>query len=394
MDYRMTEGTYGPIYHICEGIRVMINEKGRWEVVLKTKDKRKRTACGKGEEGFKKALKAAELLAAKLGLLETPSADRLFGDVAQEWLKFNRHRWSPSTLERYTGIVRDFVNPVLGKYPLHQVSRNKIRDLLSQVGKIRSHKTVELVHAVVSGIFSEAIDLGYTAANPAQGLLRKVLPPKAKRRQSMPDPFSRKDLETLLATAQPLLQEPVYLVLETMAYSGMRLGEALAMHWDHLDITNCQYMVSETVRNGRFGIPKTGKRLIDLPDFLVKKLDRHLLKLRKQALADGTEVGYLFPGISQRTVQVAMKRACMAAKLRFRSPHDLRHTYATLLLMDHYSPVYVQKQLGHHSITMTVDIYGHWIPGEGKKDLEGTLRKPALKIVPPDDPTDSKGKKS
>ena len=37
-------------------------------------------------------------------------------------------------------------------------------------------------------------------------------------------------------------------------------------------------------------------------------------------------------------------------------------------------PAYVQKQLGHHSISMTVDIYGHWIPGEGKKDLTKTLR--------------------
>jgi hypothetical protein len=44
--------------------------------------------------------------------------------------------------------------------------------------------------------------------------------------------------------------------------------------------------------------------------------------------------------------------------------------------MDHYSPAYVQKQLGHHSISMTVDIYGHWMPGEGKKDLTATLRGP------------------
>jgi len=41
--------------------------------------------------------------------------------------------------------------------------------------------------------------------------------------------------------------------------------------------------------------------------------------------------------------------------------------------MDHYSPAYVQKQLGHSSITMTVDTYGHWMPGEGRKDLGRTL---------------------
>ncbi len=68
-----------------------------------------------------------------------------------------------------------------------------------------------------------------------------------------------------------------------------------------------------------------------------------------------------------------MKRACISAKLRRRTPHDLRHTYATLLLMGHMSPAYVQKQLGHHSITMTVDIYGHWIPGEGRDGLEKVL---------------------
>jgi 3-hydroxybutyryl-CoA dehydratase len=80
------------------------------------------------------------------------------------------------------------------------------------------------------------------------------------------------------------------------------------------------------------------------------------------------------PGITQRMVQTAMRRACLAARLRTRNPHDLRHTYAAILLMAHISPAYVQKQLGHHSISMTVDIYGHWIPGEGRDRLDLALR--------------------
>jgi integrase len=105
-------------------------------------------------------------------------------------------------------------------------------------------------------------------------------------------------------------------------------------------------------------------------------MDTHIKKVQKESLAAGVLPHYLFPGITQRMVQGAMRRACMAARLRTRSPHDLRHTYATLLLMDHYSPAYVQKQLGYHSFSMTVDIYGHWVPGEGKKDLTQTLRGP------------------
>jgi integrase len=83
---------------------------------------------------------------------------------------------------------------------------------------------------------------------------------------------------------------------------------------------------------------------------------------------------YLFPGVTHRMVQRAVERACRVARLRRRNPHDLRHTYATILLMDHLSPAYVQKQLGHSSISITVDLYGHWIPGEGKKDLVRVLR--------------------
>ena len=61
------------------------------------------------------------------------------------------------------------------------------------------------------------------------------------------------------------------------------------------------------------------------------------------------------------------------AGLRVRNPHDLRHTYATILLMAHQSPAYVQKQLGHSSIKTTVDIYGYWISGEGRGGLEEAL---------------------
>ena len=71
-----------------------------------------------------------------------------------------------------------------------------------------------------------------------------------------------------------------------------------------------------------------------------------------------------------------MKKVCRRAGLRIRNPHDLRHTYATTLLMAHQSPAYVKEQLGHSSIAITVDIYGHWFPGEGRNGLEEALSGP------------------
>lgn len=67
----------------------------------------------------------------------------------------------------------------------------------------------------------------------------------------------------------------------------------LAMHRRRLDVSNSQYMVSETVRRERFGTPKTGRRLIDLPEPLVCRLENHIKALRKEALKAGSDAGYL-----------------------------------------------------------------------------------------------------
>jgi integrase len=377
VEYPKKEGKYGNIYQISSGITVAPDEYGTWMLIIRPgPGQKKKRAFGKSEEDRRRAIKAAELVAVRMGLNLEKQADtetRTFEMLIGEWYSLNEQRWQPGTKERYQCIIREFLRP-LHNLPMDQVDRTRVKRLLVDLLKIRSANTVAVVHAMISGIFSEAIDLGYTEVNPAYGLLKKILPPKNKRNLTEPDPFNREDLGEFLKAAWAKLPEPFPLILEVMAMSGMRLGEALAMCWENLDSRNCQYNVAETTRHGRFGPPKSGKRHIDLDETLVGKLDTHIKKLRKDCMAAGVLPHYLFPGITQRMVQTAMRRGCMAARLRTRSPHDLRHTYATILLMAHISPAYVQKQLGHHSISMTVDIYGHWVPGEGRERLDKALR--------------------
>jgi integrase len=144
--------------------------------------------------------------------------------------------------------------------------------------------------------------------------------------------------------------------------------------------------VTESYKVEVFRKPKGAKSrfVVDVPDFLMGELKAHSAALRKELLKRGAG-GPVDPLIvdpkkngggspfSQREVQAALRRSCKAAGLAIRNPHDLRHTYATILLMAGVSPAYVQKQLGHSSISMTVDIYGHWIPGEGRAGLEAAL---------------------
>ena len=123
-----------------------------------------------------------------------------------------------------------------------------------------------------------------------------------------------------------------------------------------------------------------------------------ILDLRKKSLQGGKggEVDLLFIDpeengypYSQRKIQMLAAKVCRTAGLRRRHPHDLRHTYASILLMSNKSPAYVQKQLGHHSIQTTVDIYGHWVPGQGRDNLDEAFiekedpEKPVLMRVEP-----------
>jgi integrase len=296
LNYPKKEGKYGPIYHVAEGISVTPNEWGSWLLILRRGSDRKKKAFGKSEEDQQRAIKAAELLAAKLGLtLEREVTERTFSTLIEKWYSLNEQRWQPGTKERYQCIIRDFLRP-LHNLPMEQVDRTRIKRLLVDLLKIRSANTVEVVHAVISGIFSEAIDLGYTEFNPAYGLLKKILPPKNKRNLTEPDPFNREDLDAFLEAAWAKLPEPFPLILEVMAMSGMRLGEALAMCWENLDSRNCQYNVAETTRHGRFGPPKSGKRHIDLDETLVGKLDTHIKKLRKDCMTAGVLPPLSLPG--------------------------------------------------------------------------------------------------
>ena len=122
---------------------------------------------------------------------------------------------------------------------------------------------------------------------------------------------------------------------------------------------------------------------MDLPRFLVDDLTSYCRHLKKESLKQGRagQIDLLFTDpttnhrwpYSQRKVQMLVKRVCRSAGLKIRNPHDLRHTYASLLLTAHQSPGYVQRQLGHSSISITMDIYCHWIPGEGRNGLEDAL---------------------
>ncbi len=374
-------------------MQVRCDARKKWTIFINAKGQRSNTTVGEGRDNFIKAIKAAEVVAKKLENLPQDFGQKkpeesvvMFREYSKEWLNGNKGRWSVDTYEKYEIALRLHLYPFPEfNVPLNKICRKTIKKRLRDYLETHSPSSVATAYNVLSGIFNEAIDDKLIHSNPASGLLKSILPPVSKRNVTEADHFDIEDRDLFLKTADDICLPSIAMLFRVMAFSGMRLGEALAMRPEYLDFQKKNYYACESFRIKRFGLPKKGKkRYIDLPIFLMEELTRYVAQLKKESMANGTggDVGYLFLNptdhtwpFSQKRIRQTMIRVCKTAGLRVRHPHDLRHTYATILLMAHTSPAYIQRQLGHSKIQTTIDIYGHWIPGEGRDGLEDALTK-------------------
>jgi integrase len=151
----------------------------------------------------------------------------------------------------------------------------------------------------------------------------------------------------------------------------MRLGEALALHWNDVHLEAREIRVGRSLSRGRVDTPKAGHgRTVDISQRLAEML-RQLEQQRAAQMLErkwSGEPPWVFctragTPMDESKVRRAMRKVLIAAGLpRHFSPHCLRHTYASLMLQQGESLTYVQRQLGHASINLTADTYGKWLP--------------------------------
>ncbi len=299
---------------------------------------------------------------------------------AQRWLHLISSTVKPRTLASYAGMVRLHLLPAFGTWRVQYLDKGTIKRLLAdKLTAGLSRNTVRILHATLRALLAAAVDDGVIPANPAEKLGRqlRLVMPKAARQEEI-KAMTREQRELFLQTAAK--QTPAYFVLfVTLAGTGMRLGEALALQWDDLDLEAREIRVQRALSRGRIDTPKAGHgRTVDLSQTLAHML-RLLEQLRGAQMAAG-EWATLPPWIfctragtpmDESKVRKAMRKVLKRAKLPLHfSPHCLRHTYASLMLQQGESLVYVQRQLGHASINLTADTYGKWLPMGNKAAVD------------------------
>jgi integrase len=171
--------------------------------------------------------------------------------------------------------------------------------------------------------------------------------------------------------------DPEYCPLFLCAiHTGMRAGELAGLQRGDVDWNGKFFMVRRSVKNGKVYPTKTDKiRRIDMSDDLAEELaayHRHQLEEAMKAgknelspwvFASGEGTPIDMHNVSRREFPKCLTNAKLR-RIRF---HDLRHTFASLLIQNGESLAYVKEQLGHSSIKITVDIYGHLVPGANRQ---------------------------
>jgi integrase len=289
---------------------------------------------------------------------------------------------APRTYHNYRLQIRRHISPAFGRIKLSRLTAAHIQSLYA--AKLRGGlkpASVRYIHAVLHRALEQAVKFNLIPFNPAA----RVDPPKI--RQDEITPLDAEQARIFLEAAKGDRFEALYVVSLTC---GLRMGEALGLKWSDIELNNGTLRVNRQLqrmrRNGdtpgtlEFSEPKNAsRRTVDLPQRAVDALRRHRKRQleKRVGVAHYEDAGLVFatgkgtPLDAQNVVSRDFKPLLRRAELPDIRWHDLRHTYATLLLTRGTHPTYVQKSLGHASVQLTLDRYSHWMPSMGRNTAEG-----------------------
>ncbi len=353
-----------------------------WCVVIDHEGQRKTIAVGSRQaaERVKNEIES-KLALGGMGLFQ-PEKPALptFAEYAADWIKAAEHDHKPGTVGFYAQYLRLYVLPKFGETKLDRIARDGVKRFIAELGaRGLSRNTIRLAVTTLRAVLNAAIEDRLIQYNPAHGLGRFVKSEKPAHEATSltPDEVAR-----LLAAAKEQLAFGEYALILTALRTGMRSGELTGLQW-----SDVRFGASETARDRYILVqrnfdkrwsrkmltPKSKKpRRVDMS----RELRRVLLVLRNTRFSLAQNEGradiadeLVFPSgagtpiemnnFTERVFKPLLARAGLR-RIRF---HDLRHTYGSMLIQAGASLAYVRDQMGHSSIQVTVDIYGHLIPG-------------------------------
>ncbi|MEH3088739.1 MAG: tyrosine-type recombinase/integrase [Microbacterium arborescens] len=291
-----------------------------------------------------------------------------------------------STMLGYRRQFKNYLLPHLGAKPVDKITGPAIGKLYKLLrerggrdGAPLSANTVNKTSITLAAILDAAMADGFITKNPAR--LKKIVKAPTGRdiraEKTEMVTWTAEQLRAFLDWNRDVYNDELHVLWLTLAHTGMRRGEAIALQWRDIDFAAGRISIrraADSTTRERTKIPKSGSaRVIDADSGLLDALKKHKAERGTIALDYARPGAFIFghhdDGRMRSPVLITnrWKRRTEAAQkaiadLPHIPLHSLRHTHASLLLQLGESPKVVQERLGHASISITMDIYSHVNP--------------------------------
>jgi integrase len=304
-------------------------------------------------------------------------------DYSEKWLERRRTGgFAAKTVRSDEWALEKHIRPVFGAMRVRAIHRAQVKELLARKrAEGLAKDTVRLIRATLSSLLADAIDDGIVLTNAAQGIrLRKVghVVSPAERLKRI-RPMTYEQLDAFLAAARGQCPPRDWAFFLAMADTGLRPGEAVGVKWDDFNPSRRELHIQRAItEDGEEKLTKTETtRTVDVSERLAEVLRRRRQEEERRAAKRNRKMspwmfasdrggGPLSPGVMSHL----FREVVVAAGLSHFTLYDLRHTFATHLLMERADLLYVAYQLGHAKPTTTLQYYAHWMPRGDKAHLD------------------------
>lgn len=277
------------------------------------------------------------------------------------------------TQQLYKSIVKNHINPKIGKYRLKSIQPGILQNLItSKYNDGYSLKTLQVMKAILTGSFTHAVyPYQFIKENPAT----YIKLPKDKRKKSAKDLkiITVENFKKIIECCPP--GNKAYIPLQVGFYTGMRLSEILGLTWDNVDLEMQTIKVAynlEKKEDGTYWLapPKSSAsyRTIQISKYLTQILRDHKVWQNENRLKYGahyytSEYNFVCTRengkvLNDHDARHEVRKARKKLGLDFNF-HGLRHTHASMLLAEGVNIKMISERLGHGNISITLDTYSH-----------------------------------
>ena len=303
-------------------------------------------------------------------------AKRKFKDVADMWLR-SKNNVSEGVRLRYECELRVYANPRWSDVPIGAITHDDIARWVTSLAtgdypvelhhnraaKPLSPRSIKsIVKVVFAGVLEYAVKARYLMENPA----RDVEVPKPEYKDLVF--LNVAEIERLARSAEVVGRPVDGLIIRFQSYVGTRINESFALQVGDLDLANRQIRICRTWKNSastqRLGPPKSGKpRTVAIPKFLVKPLREQIKGQPDTAYVfRSPKGGHVNDHNWRRRIWHKAVELAGLQDVEGLTPHSLRHSYAAIAIKAGADVKILQRQMGHTSASLTLDVYGFLFP--------------------------------